>query len=163
MHILLPRHLMPDSYLSLSNFWRHSIPKYFPDEAVLAHVIWESTSPPEAIFQSFQLYIRNSPQCLLVAEKSDPWLLCTLLPSSPQPGVGAHSHPHPPPAFPSVDSLAEGYTLLWSADAKNRLIGKDPDSGKDWTREKKGTTEDEMVGWHHWLNGHEFEQAPLSW
>ena len=39
------------------------------------------------------------------------------------------------------------------------LIGKDPDSGKDW-RQKKGTTEDEMVGWHHWLDGHEFEQAP---
>ena len=38
-------------------------------------------------------------------------------------------------------------------------IGKDPDAGKDWRREEKGTTEDEMVGWHHWLNGHEFEQA----
>ena len=40
-----------------------------------------------------------------------------------------------------------------------RLIGKHPDSGKDWRQEEKGTTEDEMVGWHHWLNGHEFEQA----
>ena len=37
------------------------------------------------------------------------------------------------------------------------LIGKDPDAGKDWRREEKGTTEDEMVGWHHRLNGHEFE------
>ena len=44
-------------------------------------------------------------------------------------------------------------------DVKNWLIGKDPDAGKDWGREK-GITEDEMVGWHHWLNGHEFEQAP---
>ena len=41
-------------------------------------------------------------------------------------------------------------------DAKNQLIGKDPDAGKDWRREEKGMTEDEMVGWHHWLNGHGF-------
>ena len=38
--------------------------------------------------------------------------------------------------------------------------GKDPDTGKDWGQEEKGATEDKMVGWHHWLNGHEFEQAP---
>ena len=44
-------------------------------------------------------------------------------------------------------------------DAKNWLIGKDPDAGKDWRREEKGMTEDEMVGWHHRLDGHEFEQA----
>ena len=43
--------------------------------------------------------------------------------------------------------------LLWPADAKSWLIWKDHDAGKDWRREKKGTTEDEMVGWHHWLNG----------
>ena len=42
---------------------------------------------------------------------------------------------------------------------KNWLIGKDPDAGKDWGQEEKGTTEDEMVGWHHQLNGHEFEQT----
>ena len=49
--------------------------------------------------------------------------------------------------------------ILWPPDAKNWLLGKDPDSGKDW-RQEKGMTEDEMVGWHQWLNGHEFEQAP---
>ena len=58
-----------------------------------------------------------------------------------------------------TDAEADAPTL-WSLDVKNWLIGKDPDAGKDWRREKKGTTEDEMVGWHHWLNGHEFEQAP---
>ena len=47
--------------------------------------------------------------------------------------------------------------ILWPPDAKNWLIGKDPDSGKDWRQEEKGTTEDEMVGWHHQLDGHEFE------
>ena len=46
---------------------------------------------------------------------------------------------------------------LWPPDAKDCLIWKDPDAGKDWSREEKGTTEDEMVGWHHQLNGHEFE------
>ena len=49
--------------------------------------------------------------------------------------------------------------ILWPHDAKNWLIGKDPEAGKDW-RQERGTTEDEMVGWHHRLNGHEFEQAP---
>ena len=48
---------------------------------------------------------------------------------------------------------------LWSPDEKSQLIGKVPDAGKDWRREEKGTTEDDMVGWHHQLNGHEFEQA----
>ena len=56
---------------------------------------------------------------------------------------------------------AEGDTsILWPPDAKNWLTWKDPDAGKNWRQEEKGTTEDEMVGWHHQLNGHEFEQTP---
>ena len=47
--------------------------------------------------------------------------------------------------------------ILWPPDGKNWLIWKDPDAGNDWRQEEKGTTEDEMVRWHHWLNGHEFE------
>ena len=58
-----------------------------------------------------------------------------------------------------TDAEAEAL-VLWPPDGKNWLIGKDPDADKDWRQEKKGSTEDEMVGWHHWLNGHEFEQAP---
>ena len=50
--------------------------------------------------------------------------------------------------------------IIWPRDKNNWLIWKDPDAGKDWRREEKGTTEDEMVGWHHQLNGHEFEQTP---
>ena len=46
--------------------------------------------------------------------------------------------------------------ILWSLDAKNWLTGKDPDAGKDWGQEGKGKTKDEMVGWHHWHDGHEF-------
>ena len=50
--------------------------------------------------------------------------------------------------------------ILWPPDTKRRLIRKDPDAGKDWRQEEKGTTEDEMVVWHQQLNGQEFEQAP---
>ena len=50
--------------------------------------------------------------------------------------------------------------IFWLPDVKNELIGKDPDAGKDWRQEERVTTEDEMVGWHHWLNGHEFEWTP---
>ena len=57
-----------------------------------------------------------------------------------------------------TDAEAEA-PILWPPDVKNWLIGKDPYAGKDWRREEKGSTEEEMVGWHHWLNGHEFEQT----
>ena len=51
-------------------------------------------------------------------------------------------------------------SIFWPPDANSWLVGKDRDAGKDWRWEEKGTTEDEMVGWHHQLDGHEFEQAP---
>ena len=57
-----------------------------------------------------------------------------------------------------TDAEAEA-PILWPPDAKSRLVRKDSDAGKEWRQEKKGTTEDKMVGWHYWLNGHEFEQA----
>ena len=57
-----------------------------------------------------------------------------------------------------TDAEAEA-PVLWRPDAKSRLIGKDPDAGKDWRQEEKGMTEAEMVRWHHQLNRHEFEQA----
>ena len=50
--------------------------------------------------------------------------------------------------------------ILWPPDVKNRLIGKDPDAGKDWRWKEKEMTEDEMVGWHHHLDGHKFEKTP---
>ena len=69
-----------------------------------------------------------------------------------------------------TDAEAEA-PIPWLSDVKNQkrpwfnpfltmVLGKDPDAGKDWRQEEKGTTEDEMVGWHHWLHGCEFEQAP---
>ena len=57
-----------------------------------------------------------------------------------------------------TDAEAEA-SLLWPPDVKSWLVWKDPDARKDWGQEEKRTTEDEMVGWHHWLNGHEFEQT----
>ena len=50
--------------------------------------------------------------------------------------------------------------ILWPPDGKNGAILKDPDAEKDWGQEEKGMTEDEMVGWHPWLNGYEFEKTP---
>ena len=60
-----------------------------------------------------------------------------------------------------IDAEAEAL-ILWLPDAKSWLIGKDPDAGRDWGQKEKWTTEDEMVGWHHWLNGREFEQTPAD-
>ena len=74
-----------------------------------------------------------------------------------------------PPVHPKGDQSwifigrtdAEANTpILWPPDMKNWFIWKDPDAGKDWKREERGTTENEMVGWHHRLSEHEFEQAP---
>ena len=62
----------------------------------------------------------------------------------------------------SLEGLRLTLKLQYSGhlDEKSQLIQKDPDSGKDWGQEEKGTTKDEMAGWHYWLNGHELEQAP---
>ena len=58
-------------------------------------------------------------------------------------------------------TVAEAETpILWPPDVKSWLIGKDPDAGRDWRQEEKGTTEDEMAGWQHWLDRHEFEWTP---
>ena len=58
-----------------------------------------------------------------------------------------------------IDTEAET-PVLWTPDAKSWLLGKDPDAGKDWGQEEKGMTEDKMLGWHHWHNGHWFEWTP---
>ena len=58
-----------------------------------------------------------------------------------------------------IDAEAKA-PILWPPDAKSQLTGKDPDAGKDWGQEEEGVTNDEMVGWHHRLNGYEFEQTP---
>ena len=57
--------------------------------------------------------------------------------------------------FGGTDAKPE-ISILWLADGKSWLIGKDPDVGRDWGQEEKGMMEDEMAGWHHWLDGHEF-------
>ena len=81
-------------------------------------------------------------------------------------GVGEDSWDEIQPVHPKGDQSwvfigrtdVEAETpILWPPDAKSRLIWKDPDAGKDWRREEKGTTEDEVAGWHHWLDGRESE------
>ena len=80
--------------------------------------------------------------------------------------VGALDCREIPPVHPKGDQSwvfigrtdAEAETpILWPPHAESWLIGKDPDAGRDWGQEKKGMTEDEMAGWHHWLDAHEFE------
>ena len=72
-----------------------------------------------------------------------------------------YSFPNLEPVWCSGRTDVEAETaILWPPDMKSWLILKDPDAGQDWRREEKRTTEDEMVGWHHRLNGHEFEQTP---
>jgi len=61
--------------------------------------------------------------------------------------------------FGRNDAKAET-PVLWPSHAKSWLIGKDSDAGRDWGQEEKGTTEDEMAGWHHWLDGHESQRTP---
>ena len=58
----------------------------------------------------------------------------------------------------NTDAEAET-PIFWPPEVKSWFTGKDPDAGKDWEQEKKGVTEDEMVGWHHQLSGHESEQT----
>ena len=60
--------------------------------------------------------------------------------------------------FGRAEAEAEA-PIIWQLDARSQLIGNDPDVGKDWGQEEKGVTEDKMVGWQHWLTGHEFEQT----
>ena len=69
-------------------------------------------------------------------------------------GLGTNCTSNPEPIMIGAEA-----PILWPPDEKSRPIRKDPDAGKDWRQEEKGMTEDEMVGWHHLLNKHEFEQA----
>ena len=64
----------------------------------------------------------------------------------------------PTSIFGRTDAEAEA-VILWPPDAKSWFFGKVPAAGKSWEQEEKGVTQDEMIGWHHWLNGHEFEQT----
>ena len=72
-------------------------------------------------------------------------------------------HPKEDPSwvFSGRSGIEAETPVIWPPDAKSWLIGTDPDAGKDWGQEKKGTTVDEMIGWHHWLNGHGFGLTPV--
>ena len=95
-------------------------------------VLWKAVTTPKEFITSYQLFSKIKP---VNPEGNQFWMF-----------IGRS------------DAEAEA-PILWPPDVKNWLTGKDPDGGKDWWQEEKETTEDEMVGWHHWLSGHEFEQA----
>ena len=65
--------------------------------------------------------------------------------------------------FIGMTDAEAGTSILWPPDVKNWLICKDPDAGKDWRWEEKGMTEDEIVGWHHWLDRHELRVSSRNW
>ena len=92
--------------------------------------------------------------------KGNLWTTC-LIPNSSHKRVSMIKLIHPKGNQPSIfiGRTDADAPMLWPPDAKNWLIGKDPDAGKDWGQEETGTTEDEMVEWHQPLHGHEFEQA----
>ena len=71
-----------------------------------------------------------------------------------------HSEGNQPWDFFGRNDVKAETPVLWPSDVKSWLIGKDSDAGRDWGQEEKGTTEDEMAGWHHWLDGHESEWTP---
>ena len=83
-------------------------------------------------------------------------------PESPLDGKGIQSaHPKDQSwVFIGRTDVEAKTPILWPPDGKNWLVWEVPDAGKDWRQEEKGMTEDEMVVWHHWLDRHEFEQAP---
>jgi len=70
-----------------------------------------------------------------------------------------HLKGNQPWIFTGMTDAETEVPILWPPDAKSWFTEKDPDAGKDGGQEEKGTTGDEMVGWHHWFNGHEFEQT----
>ena len=99
----------------------------------------------------WDLFAKGDPECVLVLEKTlESPLDCKEI-------KPVHPKGNQPWIFTGrTDAEAP---ILWPSDAKSRLIGKEPDAGKHWGQEEKGETEDGMVGWHHRLNGHEFEQT----
>ena len=72
-----------------------------------------------------------------------------------------HPKGNQPWVFISRTDVEAETPILWPPDAKSWLIWKDPDAGKDWRQKEKGTTQDEVVGWHQWLNGHGFGYTPV--
>ena len=96
------------------------------------------------------------------SQKIDVFILCFYIEEDSWESLGQGDQPVYPKGnqswifFERTDAEAE--TLIgWPPEANNWLTKKDPDVGKDWRQEETGLTEDEMVGWHHWLNGHDFE------
>ena len=97
--------------------------------------------------------------CLQNAFELGCWRLLRVLWTARRSNQSILKEINPEYALEGTDAEAEA-PVLWPPDGKGRFIGKDPKAGKDWRQEEKRVAEDKMVRRHHWLNGHEFEQAP---
>ena len=127
--------------------------RVFSNEAAL-HIRWPK-------YQSFSFSISPSNEYSgLISFRSFDWLDLLAVQGTLKSLLQHHSSKACMYMFWIVIGRTDGEAetlVLWLPDEKNWLIWKDPDAGKDWRWEEKGMTEDEMVGWHHWHNGHEFE------
>ena len=112
-------------------------------EAVVSCHILTGCLPCHVYFLSHIYFIENEP-------KTEAQYFCNLI-------LKVHPKGDQSWVFIGRTDVEAETPILWPPHEKSWLIGKDPDAGKDWGQEEKGTTEDEMVGWHHQLNGHEFE------
>ena len=114
--------------------------------------LWTSAALPPGGAKKAALHLPNT------------WRFPSLTFKASIPGIARSNQPVSPKGnqswiFIGRTDAEAGAPILWPPDTKSWLIGKDPDAGKDWRQEEKGTMENEMVGWHHRLNGHGFEQA----
>ena len=126
----------------------HSLPK-------LCYSLWrgEDPSPPPFLFLEPMLVFDFPIQHSVMLKKTPESLLdCKQI-------TPVSSKGNQPRIFIGRTNAEAEAAILWPPDTKSKHIGKDPDAGKDWSQEK-GTTEDDMVGWHHWFNGHEFGWTP---
>ena len=120
------------------------------------NILWLLCSPcPSLKLSFFLIYKREELMLLNCGVGEDSWESLGLQGDQPVHPIGDQSWVF----IGRTDVEAEAPTL-WPPDAKSWLIGKDPDDGKDRGQEEKGTTEDLMAGWHHWLDGHEFVWTP---
>ena len=147
-HIKKQRHYFADKGLYSQNYGFTSRRKWQPTPVFLP-----------GKFHGWRSLVGDSPWSRKESDTTERLLLNCGVGEDSWESLGLHGDPTGNQSWIFIGrNDAEAKTpILWPPDAKNWLIGKDPDGGKDWRWEEKGTTEDEVVAWHHRLNGHEFE------
>ena len=144
----------PPSSLPISSLW--VVPVHQPQASSIVHQTWTGNLFHAWYFTCFNAILPNLPT-LSLSHRLHKTLESPLDCKEIQP-----VHPKGDQSWVFIGRTdAEAETpILWPPPAKSWLIGKDPDAGRDWGQEENGMTEDEIAGWHHWLDGHEFEWTP---